>query len=102
MNPDLVRSSRLNLHVEQSEPVKPTPHAVERKRWAATAHDSHARAVARVARNRLVNRPALLRDVTVNERDVYLENFAGAKLVCQFFMRAFCCGDHHETGRIAV
>src|ERR1700754_428168 len=79
MHPDLVRPSGLDLHVEQGESFITTAHTVKRERGAPSPHDGHARPIARVARNRLLNASRLLFDAAVNERDIGFEDFAQAK-----------------------
>src|SRR5437763_16006368 len=102
MHSDLMRPPRLDLHVEQRESSITPTHAVQRERGATSAHDRHPRAVARVARDWLFNASALLFDATMSERDVGLENFARAKLVCEIFMRGFRFGDNDEAGSVLI
>src|SRR5215203_5364086 len=76
----LVRAAGLDLHVQQREAREAPPHAPER--------DGHARAVARVARERLFDPPFLLFRHPVRQRDVGLEDRALAELVRQTLVRA--------------
>src|SRR5947209_5423279 len=102
MHPDLVRSPRLNLNVQKREPLVTLAHAVKRERGSASANNSHARAVARVARDGLVNASSILLDATMNERDVGFENFTTAKLIRQILMRGFGLGDDDQAGGIFI
>src|SRR3712207_2349183 len=79
----LVRAARLDLHVQKREAREARPDAPERERRAPAAHDGHARAVARVARERLLYLPALLPRHAVDERGVGLEDRARAELLRQ-------------------
>src|SRR5437763_11356541 len=97
MHSDLVRSSRFNLNVKKREPLVTLAHAIERERGAASTNNGHACAVARVARDCLVNAPRVLLNSTMNERNVGFENFTPAKLVCQILVRSFSLGDNYET-----
>src|SRR5690242_11257420 len=54
MNTDLVRAAGFQFNVEQREPIELLPHAIQRKCAASAAHNSHARAVRRIARQRLI------------------------------------------------
>jgi hypothetical protein len=57
MHADLMCPSRLELNIEQRETIERTSHAIERQRIASATHDRHARAIARIARERLIDLP---------------------------------------------
>src|SRR3982751_1184528 len=99
---DLVSPAGLNLDVEEGESVVMTTHAIDGERGASPRHNTHAGAVARVARDRLLDASRLLSDLTVHERDVGFENFTGAKLVREIFVRGLRLGDDDEAGSVFI
>src|SRR5437764_1339310 len=86
---DLMRATRLDLNVEQREPFVAAAHAIERERGSPAAHHGHARPVARVARERMLNPPLLRAHPSMRERHVRFEDLARAKLIGQMLVRLF-------------
>src|SRR5437868_4756996 len=52
---NLMRASGFQLNVKQREPVEPFSSSVQRQRGSSSPDDGHARAVARIARDRLID-----------------------------------------------
>src|SRR6266849_6988283 len=102
MHANLMRASCLQLDVKQCKPFKSPPNFVNRERGTSAAHHGHARAIARVARDRLIDFAAFLFNQTMDERDIRLENFAISKLIGEMFVRVFGFRHNEQTRRSLV
>src|SRR5207253_6046233 len=88
MHPNLMCAPGLQFDIEQRKPIETLANAVTRKRRAATTNDRHPRAMAWIAGNRLIDPAGISFDLSVNQRDIRFKNFARAKLIREFFVRA--------------
>src|SRR3989442_6994764 len=70
VNPNLMRPPRFQLNIKQREPVVSFAHPIDRESRAATAHHSHAYAIARIASDGLIDLPSALSDNPVDQRNV--------------------------------
>ena len=52
---DLMCSPGLKLNIQKRKSIEPASHSVERQSLATAAHNSHARPVRRIARQRLID-----------------------------------------------
>src|ERR1051325_8607817 len=102
MDSDLVRPSALDFDIKERKSFVSCAHAVEREGLTPAAHNRHARAIARVARDGLLYAPCVFRDAPVNKSNIGFEDFARAKLVCQLLVRLFILGDKDETRSVFV
>src|SRR5438105_15880640 len=87
MHPNLMSAPGLQFDIEQRKPIEALANAVNRKCRSAATNDRHPCAMAGIAGNRLVDPARISFDLSVNQCDVGLENFARAKLIREFFMR---------------
>jgi len=97
MDADLVRPARFELHINQREAIETFSHLKQRERTAPAAHDCHARAVCRIACERLVYLPRLILYPAVHQRNIRLEDRSIAKLIGKVFQRRFRFGDDQES-----
>src|SRR5262249_41189534 len=81
MHSDLMCSSGFKLHIEKRETIEPFPHAVERQRIAPAAHNSHARPVPRITRQRLIDLSGICLHSPMHQRHVRLEHGSIPKLI---------------------
>ena len=92
-----MRASGLKLDIEQRESFEALTNEKNRECRPTGAHDSHARAVARIARYRLVDFAGLAIDLSVNQRDVGFENLTRPKLIGQIRVSCFSFRRHQEA-----
>src|SRR5438105_11784948 len=78
MHPNLMSAPGLQFDIEQRKPIETLANVVNRKRRSATTNDRHPRAMPRIAGNWLIDPAAVSFDVSVDQRDIRLENFSRA------------------------
>jgi len=81
MDSDLMRSSGLELNIEECETIESTSHTEQRQRIAATPHDGHARTVRRIACQWLIDLSGICNHTPVDQRYVRLVDRPIAKLI---------------------
>ena len=68
----------------------------------AARNNSHACSIARVTCDRLLDASTFLFYDAINQCNITLENFSGAKLISQVLMISFGLGNNQQTGSIFV
>src|SRR5437870_10489094 len=81
MHSNLMSAPGLQFDIEQRKPIEALANAVNRKCRSAATNDRHPCAMAGIAGNRLVDPARISFDLSVNQCDVGLENFARTKLI---------------------
>src|SRR5439155_22249609 len=102
MHSNLMSAPGLQFDIEQRKPIEALANAVNRKCRSAATNDRHPCAMAGIAGNRLVDPARISFDLSVNQCDVGLENFARTKLIREFFMCTLGLRDDQQTGSAFV
>src|SRR5574341_1736791 len=100
MYADLMRPAGFQLNVQQRESIVTLPHTIDAQRETAAGHHSHTGAVSRIACDRLINLTSGGGHMSVDQRDVIFENFAGAKLICELFVRRVGLRSEEHTSEL--
>jgi hypothetical protein len=96
---DLVRATRLEVHLEQAGVRERLERVVVRHARAPTADDRHLVVRARVASDRRVNGAGQRIEVALRDRAIDLGRRALLELPLEVGVRRLALGHHHETGR---
>src|SRR5713101_7 len=81
MHANLMSASGLQFDIKQRKSIENFASPEQRYRSPSAAHDCHARAIARIARDWLIDFAAAPFNLTVHQRKVRFENFTRAKLI---------------------